>query len=337
MRRADIKGVPLPDLKYFALIHGRHARKDRMLKVRSKCLQEVMVTFYNNLAGTDSFSAFPAVIAFEAVRDQFWRDCAVFKITGKLSIHERKFDDETERAISAEFLKLHEAERLRGFAGKSDIPANIRQGASRIEHMAAHELGSHDSIQNLLRAVVVQSWTAFETLAADLWFTALDYGLPEWRKRASIKYDNPAADTEEPPLTEAEIDSLPDPQKEYGSSLRERGKVSFQGLKKIIAAYKTVFRKKAETIFDQNKAVLALAAVRHVIAHKAGVADRKYLNAAKDFPELLQFTKVKLKQPIPLDGEMVRELRNAAINLGIELLLHVDGVIASREEKHASA
>src|SRR5437773_11292243 len=109
------------------------------------------------------------------------------------------------------------------------------------------------------------------------------------------------ADTGEPPLTEAEIDALPDPQKEYGSSLRERGRVSFQGFKKIVAAYKIVFRKKAETLFERDKAILALAAVRHVIAHKSGFADRTYINAAKDFRELLQFAKIQLKQPIPLD------------------------------------
>src|SRR5205809_1735270 len=102
--------MPLPDLKYFALIHGRHARKDRMLKIKSKCLEEVMVTFYNNLARTDSFSAFPAVVAFEALRDQFWKDCAVFKVTGKLSSRKRRFDKKTEKAIWSEVSRLNKAE-----------------------------------------------------------------------------------------------------------------------------------------------------------------------------------------------------------------------------------
>jgi hypothetical protein len=77
-----------------------------MLKIRSNCLEEVMVTFYNNLARTDSFSVFPAVVAFEAVRDQFWRDCAVFKITGELSTRKRRFNKKTEKAIQREFSRL---------------------------------------------------------------------------------------------------------------------------------------------------------------------------------------------------------------------------------------
>jgi len=262
-------------------------------------------------------------------------DYAVFKITGKLSTRKRRFNKKTNSAIHREFLRLKKAEMRRWFAGKEDvqtrlqhgaesIQTRLQQGASRIEGMAAHQLGSSQSVQALLYAVVTQSWTAFETLTADLWFAALDHGLPEWRKRAFVKYDNPISDSDQPLLNEAEVDDLPDPQKAYGSSLRQTGKVPFQGLRKIIAAYKVVFRKKAETLFEQNKAIHALAAVRHVIAHKSGVADRKYLNASKEFPELLQFTKVKLDRPIPINGELVRELQNVAIHLGTELLLHIE-------------
>jgi len=178
----------LPDLKYFSLIYGRQINKDRLLKLRSKCLQEVMATFYNNLARTDSFSAFPAVVAFEAVRDQFWRDCAVWKVTEKLSTRKRKFNQKTEKAIQTEIQRLYKNERNRWFAGKSDIQSRVKMGANRIESMARHELGAYQSIQALLFSVVIESWMAFEILVGDLFFEALDYGPSQWRINVAQKY-----------------------------------------------------------------------------------------------------------------------------------------------------
>ena len=116
---------------------------------------------------------------------------------------------------------------------------------------------------------------------------------------------------------------MPILRKSIGTSLRDKG-ISFPKLAVIKNWYKTTFGNDAEKIFKENNGICALSAVRNAIVHKAGLVDRKYLNAVKEFPEL----QTDLNSQIPLDGEIVRELRNAAIYLGTELLLYVDGQIA---------
>ncbi len=54
---------------------------------------------------------------------------------------------------------------------------------------------------------------------------------------------------------------------------------------------------------------------------KPGLADATYIKEVKKFPELAQ---VKENERVQLDGQIVRKLRNAAINLGNRLLLFID-------------
>jgi hypothetical protein len=77
-------------------------------------------------------------------------------------------------------------------------------------------------------------------------------------------------------------------------------------------------------IFKSNSYIQALAAVRNVIAHKAGMADEKYIKGVKSFPEL---NGIALNALIHLDGEIARKLSNAAISLGHQLILFVDSGI----------
>jgi len=202
-----------------------------------------------------------------------------------------------------------------------DDARRLRIGVPFINEMLRHELGANQSMQNILFSIVIESWTAFETLAADLWAVALDEGLPEWRKRGGVRYDKPRfCDSE--PLNEIDFAAVADPQENYGSFLRDTEKLSFQKLPKIIEAYRVVFRKKSEELFQkEDRYIFALSAVRNVIVHKAGVADRKYVAAVKQFSELNSIAKDK---PIHLDGDIVRKLKNAAINVGNGLLSFVD-------------
>jgi hypothetical protein len=64
--------------------------------------------------------------------------------------------------------------------------------------------------------------------------------------------------------------------------------------------------------------------------HKAGIADATYKNEVAKFSEL---NSVEENKHIRLDGEIVRKLRNAAIAVGIELLLYIDGLITTAPPK----
>ena len=154
----------------------------------------------------------------------------------------------------------------------------------------------------------------------------MDNGPEEWRKRAGLKADKSKGRDFEP--SDFDLNKIADPQKNYGSYLRDTEKVSFQKIHLIKDWYKTAFGKKVQqTLFASDACIDALSAVRNVITHKAGIADRKYLEAVKTFPEL---NTVVQNKSIRLHGGIVRKLRNAAIIVGNELVTFVDGQLTNR-------
>jgi hypothetical protein len=274
-----------------------------------------------NIQRTDSFSLFPAVVAFTAITNQLWRDVAVFKATGKVSLRKQKFNKKEKMAIEKELRKIAKAHKNR-FVNRFNV--NLGIGAKQVEMMAAKEFGSSQSLEALLFSVVVESWMAFETLVADLFHTALDYGQADWRISVGSKFKEFRGGSNwEPQKIAPSI--IHDPQKEYGSYLRDMGAISFQKFREIKFWYKTAFGEDVEKLFRvEGGYIRALSAVRNVILHQGGKADATYIKEVKKFPELSRAEENKL---IQLDGEIVRKLRNAAIALGIELISWIDRMI----------
>lgn len=316
------------DYKYAELLRTGGVRRDTALNPRSQCLRPVSGAFFENVARMDSFCLFPAEVAATALQTQLWKDYAILKVTGKLKINDsRRFDEKTEKAIAKEIKKLKAAQKRKFFAGKDDGgKRRMTEGVAYINKLLGREIGAMQSMEAILFSVVVESWMAFETLAADLWFTALDHGPAELRKRTLLKakkFKSPEGDEETFSVREEE---LPDPGKLLGSFLKEADKISFQKLRLIVFWYKTAFGTKSENLFKEvsDGYIFALSAVRNVIIHKAGQADKKYITSVKSFPELSRVAQNKF---IHLDGEIARKLSNAAISLGHRLLLFVDETI----------
>jgi hypothetical protein len=318
----------LRDWKYPELVApGRQARSERIMRVRSPYLRPVAAAFYINIGRAGNLALFPAEVAVQALGKQLIEDYAIFKVTGKLSIRRRAFNKKTLTAITKEILRQRKAQKNRYWSGKEDrAMQRITKGVQHINELAGSQAGSNKSVEVILSSVCVESWIAFEILCTDLWFLALDHGSPDWRKRVKLREHKLKGDDDDSqtPLESVDLNQIADPQEKYGTSFRDKG-VSFRKLAVIKYWYKTTFGSAAEKLFNKNKRICALSAVRNAIVHKEGRADRKYLNAVKEFPEL----QTDLNRVIPLDGEVVRELRNVAINLGTELLLYVDGVLTS--------
>ena len=313
----------LPDYKYFSLIYGRQIRRDRLLNLQSECLKPVASAFFENVARTDSFTLFPAVLAAESLQDQLWLDYAVFKVTGKISTLSRRLSKDKSKAVRNELARLYKAHHRRFMAGKdTGIKRKIEAGVRQINIMTSHETGSSDSIKALLFAVIVESWMAFEILVSDLFYESLDHGISEWRINVGQKYNEFSRGSNWEPQKVAP-GVIHDPQKNYGSFLRDNGAISFQRFRSIKFWYKTAFGENCAKLFREVEGgyIRALSAVRNVILHKNGIADATYKSDVDKFPEL---NLVKEKEPIRLDGEIVRKLRNASIALGTELVLYID-------------
>jgi hypothetical protein len=114
-----------------------------------------------------------------------------------------------------------------------------------------------------------------------------------------------------------------------------KDKINFTSLDGIREAYSLAFNPKRikKSVVDAVDSALAgasldaLAAVRHVIVHKAGVADEDYVKAHKKLPEPLR---VK-DQQVPLDATFVRELVEPVVERSHQLLTAVDEWIAAEK------
>jgi hypothetical protein len=173
--------------------------------------------------------------------------------------------------------------------------------------------------------VILSAWTAFECLASDLWVAGVDQGTMEIRNRVA---DHTWKASEAIPTQGAHTWQF-DSRTHYGSWLRERGKVSFLKLEYIKSNYKIAFGDDCKNLFDTvtDGYIYALSAVRNVLTHNSGIADKQFLQMAQRFTELKEITKGQL---VLLDGDLVRKLSFASLELGHALIKHVDGLLSVR-------
>lgn len=235
-------------------------------------------------------------------------------------------------------------------------PVYYQQPRRILDLLSEHLGDTRRGFEGVLMSAVVQTWTGFETLAGDLWRAAINAqprgladlkGMPtRIEKRAG---GSPKSTFGEEPLSELTAEksvSLSDLSRltkgEYdvrhrmGDLLWQR--FSFATLRGIRRAYSTAFsqtEKRART--EKIDAALAdrrldaLNSIRNLIVHKAGLADQEYVDAIKAIPTAPKLT---VRQPLELDGELVRDLVNPVILCGVDLIEAVNTWLVLTGEKH---
>lgn len=132
-----------------------------------------------------------------------------------------------------------------------------------------------------LFAITLYIWTAFECLASDLWAASLNQA-PNLGQR--ILASLPNDDAEKSGLSRRHIDvGLA---ARYGFDLRRslgtvlRSKFDFSSLAGIEAAYEQGFGASGN-LEDEHHTLAELEQVRHLIMHRGGVADEKFVKITK--------------------------------------------------------
>lgn len=315
------------DFKYSELLRAG-STWDPVLKsleaIRSACLSKCVTAFIDNLTRTTTFAVMPASVAFLARREQNILDKAHVALTGE---HPSIGDYLGERPDGYK-------EMLEQFTrGGKTIPALPdgageelfnRLGIVYIEALARRTAGMDESMDAVFASIVIESWMAFECLAGDLWCVAVNHGPGEIQSRLLISNQllRPDENITENTLVKCEFN----PRTHFGSFLREIGRVSFQKLELIRRFYRIAFGQQVSKLFDsvENGYIVALAAFRNVIIHSAGKVDSKFIDQIDGrFPEF-QFAK---DQKLILDGEIVRNLRQASAVLGLALINAIDDMI----------
>jgi hypothetical protein len=311
------------DFKYRAIAWTLlRDRRWNLKDFRSECLRPVALAFLENLSRTSSFALMPAHLSVLARRGQLWTDYIDQKLGRSINPDLKEYS----RAVSKE-----EAELARPLVEKHVSPSasELRElidnlGIKYIEHSLELDKDMRESMMAVLSTIVLESWTAFESLVSDLWVVGVDKGPKDVRVRVanSTRLLKPDDNIGAKELLDVEFD----PSSNYGSSLRELGRVSFQKLDYIKRFYSIAFDHDFGKMFSEveNGYITALAAFRNALIHNAGKADKKFVKNVQSFEE---FRTIKAKDALLLDGEIVRKLHNSAIVLGWELIKFVDNVI----------
>jgi hypothetical protein len=232
-------------------------------------------------------------------------------------------------------------------AGRMEFTGPV-EALQKQQEYALQELGYDSSVTNvdqwfrnaytvlsrfvfsgLLGTMVIGAWTAFETLAGDLWDAAVNAHpktLSELRGNVKLWNDPNAPTKSVAPSTTTQTSS------DIGTSLRDKGKVKFQTVWQIRNAYASAFCDDFATVRDtlMNQSVEHLAAVRNILVHKAGIADQKFLEAITGCPH---FAGLLEESSINLNGAIVSDLVSVAANQSVALISAVDEWLKQQPDK----
>jgi hypothetical protein len=314
--------VDMHDYKYRAIAWTplRDRRWD-LKAFRSECLRPIALAFLTNLTRTSRFALMPALLALQARRSQLWTDYIDQKLGRPINPESKEYSG----SLSKEEAELASPliERCMSLSD-SEVRELIEDiGIKYIEHSLQVDKDMQQSMMAVLSTIVLESWTAFESLASDLWVTAVDQGPKDVRNRLMLSKNWLTPDDQ---ITPEKIHEIEYDARQLGSFLREVGKVSFQKLDYIRRFYSAALGKETEQLFEKTGEgyIFALSGFRNALVHNAGRADKRFVKAVARFEE---FRSIKPKDILVLDGEVVRKLHNSAILLGLKLIQFVDNVL----------
>jgi hypothetical protein len=221
--------------------------------------------------------------------------------------------------------------------------------------------GLFDGVESVLTSMVVGAWTAFETLAGDLWIEAVNEFPSELAPLTGspdrIHNYNPVASFTDNTDIEKGGSSKPEEEEDHaavrssgkkiplsdlhkltrgsyeisdkmGELLLFSGHVQFKTLTDIRLAYSLAFSEKYKKArpygIDEslaNKGLDALSKVRNLLVHRSGVADRQYLRETK---HLDLAPKLEITKRLVLDGEVTKKLIDTSVHSACKLIGAID-------------
>jgi hypothetical protein len=180
------------------------------------------------------------------------------------------------------------------------------------------DIGSHpieaacEGIEAIFAAMVMASYAAFETLAADLWVAAVNR---HHRLATNWVEKNPGKELSPKILSDYSFDVS----SRMGTVLHTTKKVSFESLGDIRAAYNQAFKGELNDAFDAN--LTKAEKTRHLFAHRGGLVDQKFKSDMRDHSE---YDKIVIGERLRLIGPVTGSHVTACAKSGVNLLKDVD-------------
>ena len=171
-----------------------------------------------------------------------------------------------------------------------------------------------DGVSGILAAMLSNAYAAFEALAADLWVCAVNL-----RPQLATNYIDRTSD-KSAKMSELFGEGF-DLRASMGTRLIQTKKANFQTFNTIKNSYQYAFAGAADFVFSNNSEIYKAEKIRHLLAHRAGLIDPKFVNEMKDYPE---FADLKAGTYFELSGPNVCKNIDVCVKISVDLFKFVD-------------
>jgi hypothetical protein len=335
----DFTTYPVHDLKWGEIV-GFAATNQVMPEFKHQEIASIANNFNNNIQRIKQMLVTPTLVGDLTMDIQRCVDFAEYTITKSVSDPITRDYSKLPQKITTlanQIFHMNNDEMFKAQAQGGDVwrefyLASLNRGTQPV--IMLQRTPSGVGLEAMLSSALTGTWTAFETMAGDLWETAVNIHpsvlaeLRGKRKRQESQSQASEADDKESrkfvQLSEILRHQF-DIRNKMGSVHRNQRR--FDSLTGIREAYRLAFCRNYETIdeaLDYN-GLDALNAVRNLIVHRAGIVDREYLKRA----DTLKIPTAEIGEPILLDGNLTMELMISVIKGSFHLIVGVDEWIAS--------
>lgn len=290
-------------------------------------LRQVAAAYVENMRRVDAIAWMPAVVAENVETVVRCELQAVFEMTKSLDPLDAGSDD-AKRTVKRELELFHDI-RKRAVETRANDPASSVDRFTYVEVILHHESEFLPFIHPWVCSLLTGTWTAFETMAGDLW-EACANARPD-----QLHHDETTEGKQSKAAASAvDIKTL----RGYGFNLRGvlgtllRRAMKFDSLDNIRDAYPTLFGRGADSVLRavRDKSLDKLAHLRHAIVHRGGKCDDKYLAIASGELGLPVGAE---GESIPLDGPFVGGLIDSVFKCGSALIVAADKWVDTIPEK----
>jgi hypothetical protein len=258
------------------------------------------------------------VIAYQDITKE------MFEFSKPLNLNENteKLVEEKERSLTSAMFDTLKNDEIKRAKTEKD-------GYRELLALLPPEIPLSEQTEGILSSAVIGAWTAFETLASDVWIGAYDALPKEIRGPQNgnqFRIENMMSP--EVPRNGHNPAKFNTDGNMRGDEFVESTEMRFSSLEVMRRHYSRLFSEKLQipetseidrTLGDTNLDALHL--VRNLLVHKSGVCDAMYVNKFKNNSLA---PRLELGRPIKLDGISVLSLVGVVTKLGPQLAKAVD-------------
>ncbi len=331
----------MEDFQLDNLVFNPSYYKDHIHQLNHEAIRPIAEAFGRNMTRMASLSdcVFQAVEV--ALRYQSRSDTARLAIFGHLDPIDLPDDHPQMEA----FLEVIEALKQTPSVFQLQFPPLVMGKTFVSEFLKEHDSFLPQGLKAILAAQLVGAWTAYETLMRDLWVVSLNEkpiplalnALGLNRQSKSQRASKGSFDYEVLARCDFNLSG------QMGTILADSKEFCFERVDGIRAAYEKVFGEQIAEGFERakrdggkehieqwkdahEKGLVALEALRNVIVHNGGVADKRFLEKVAKDP---RYNSLKRGDEVPISGGLVSELSQFAANRCMQMIGIVDTVLIS--------